>query len=130
MKVGLSLSKCVADILNGEVDSKDVLVIVTRTNFDPHYDAHWNEIWRGYTSRAVFNTAGKWSQFQSREHEVRNRVLELYDRGRIHQPRQFNLGYPPRVEYHWLETFVSGEENSNPAVKKAWDNYKILAGLS
>lgn len=130
MKIGLSLSKCVADILNGEVDRKEVMVLVTRTNFDPYHDGQWNEIWQGYSSRAAFNTTGIWAQFKGKEQEVRNLVTDLYDRGLIHQPRQYNLGYPPKVTHHWLETFVSGEESSNPAVKKAWDNYKILAGLS
>ena len=38
MKVGLSYSRCVRDIIDGKVDYDDVLVIIARTNFDPHND--------------------------------------------------------------------------------------------
>ena len=38
MKIGLSYSRCVRDIVDGVVDIDDVLIIIARTNFDPHYD--------------------------------------------------------------------------------------------
>jgi len=48
MKVGLSYSRCVRDIVDGQVDIDDVLVLITRTNFDPHDDEQWRGIWIGY----------------------------------------------------------------------------------
>jgi hypothetical protein len=39
MKIGLSYSRCVKDIVDGVVDIADVLVIIARTDFDPHDDA-------------------------------------------------------------------------------------------
>ena len=48
MKVGLSYSRCVRDIIDGVVDYDDVLVIISRTNFDPHNDEEWQSIWEGY----------------------------------------------------------------------------------
>ena len=41
MKVGLSLSRCMRDIVEARVVYDDVLVIIARTDFDPHDDAHW-----------------------------------------------------------------------------------------
>jgi hypothetical protein len=35
MKIGLSYSRCVRDIVDGAVDINDVLVLITRTDFDP-----------------------------------------------------------------------------------------------
>ena len=36
MKVGLSLSRCVKDIVLGKVMYEDVLVVIARTDFDPY----------------------------------------------------------------------------------------------
>ena len=45
MKIGLSYSRCVRDIVDGTVDIDDVLVLITRTDFDPHNDDQWSSIW-------------------------------------------------------------------------------------
>ena len=42
MKIGLSYSRCVRDIVDGKVDINDVLVIIARTNFDPRDDDQWH----------------------------------------------------------------------------------------
>ena len=44
MKVGLSFSRCLRDIFEGTVKFDDVLVIVSRTDVDPHNDNHWNSL--------------------------------------------------------------------------------------
>jgi len=56
MKIGLSYSRCVRDIVDGVVDINDVLVIISRTDFDPHDSEQWSGIWQGYHQR------GGWSQ--------------------------------------------------------------------
>lgn len=48
MRIGLSYSRCIRDIIEGKVDIKDVLIIIARTDFDPHDDKQWEDIWRGY----------------------------------------------------------------------------------
>lgn len=129
MKIGLSLSRCVVDIYNGDVDIDDVIVIVSRTNVDPTNNDHWSSIWHGYTGNQ-FGTRKDWVPYADHEEEFKQIVLDLHNTGKLHQPRQYG-GYPPRVEYHWLETFAPEEDvEKNPAVKKAWEKYKILAGLS
>lgn len=130
MKIGQSLSRCVLDIFLKEVDINDVMVIITRTDFDPHNNEHWNDIWRGYTGGAGFNTRTDWTGYKAHESEFRNIVTELYSLGKLHQPRQYGAS-PPRTLYHWLETIVPEQEiEDKPAVKKAWENYKLIAGLS
>ena len=52
MKIGLSYSRCVRDIVDGKVDIADVLVLITRTDFDPNNDEQWASIWQGYRMRS------------------------------------------------------------------------------
>lgn len=128
MKIGLSLSRCMRDILEGKVDIYDVLVIVARTDIDPHNDKHWAAIWEGYLYGGLSNP--EWAGLEDREQEMRDILTELHSTGRLHQPRQFGA-HPRRLPYYWLETFAPEEEvASNPATLKAWEKYKMLAGLS
>lgn len=138
MKIGLSYSRCIRDIVEGKVDIEDVLVVIARTDFNPHNDEQWQGIWQGYgggsgiTMRGIFSgTNPEWSDFGD-EAEVRFREVtkELYDSGRMHQPRQFGA-HPRRMPYYWLEAVLPSEElDQNPSLKKAWNNFQVLAGLS
>lgn len=126
MKVGLSLSRCMRDIFNGTVDEQDVLVIIARTDFDPHNDNHWNNIWDGYTLGGLSNP--EWADFVDEYDDFRRMAIRLYDGGKIHQPRQFKA-HPPRMPYYWLDCVVP-QEYHTPAQQKAWDNYELITGLS
>jgi len=135
MKVGLSLSRCVCDIVDGKVDVEDVLVIIARTNFDPTDDQQWQNIWQGYGGG---NTLGnpfsrpEWTNYAPEdEQRVRNVVLELWGQGKIHQPRKFGSVRAQRRPEYWLEAVLpSSELERNPAAKKAWDQFQVIAGLS
>ena len=132
MKVGLSFSRCLRDLVEGRVDYEDILVIIARTNFDPHDDDQWHQIWEGYRhggwSEAEWATAEDDTGVTNPEEIYRNVAIQLYDNGKLHQPRQFKA-HPPRLSYYWLECFVPLEEMS-PAQQKAWDSYKLITGLS
>lgn len=128
MKVGLSLSRCLRDIYEGRVEENDVLVIIARTDLDPHNDNHWNQIWDGYLYGGLSNP--EWQGMEDHEQGMRQLLINMYDGGKFHQPRRFGA-HVPRMPYHWLECIVPDEELLNrPAVKKAWDNYKVVASLS
>jgi hypothetical protein len=128
MKIGLSFSRCVRDIFDGRVDIGDVLVIVARTNFDPRDDEQWSDIWNGYTNRTSF-TAPEWASYaESDQERFRQIALDLYETGKLHQPRQFGW-HPARLPYYWLETIVPPDE-STEALKNAWEQYQILAQLT
>lgn len=134
MKIGLSYSRCVRDIVEGTVDINDVLVIVARTDFDPNNDEQWQGIWAGYCQGSIFNVNMEWGgyDYKNPEHEdqFRSVSIELWNQGKFHQPRKFGA-YPRRLPYYWLDTFAPEEEVAkNPAAQKAWNNYKLLAGLS
>jgi len=129
MKIGLSYSRCIRDIVDGTVDLGDVLVIVARTDFDPHNDEQWAGIWSGYHSRSGWSNP-EWSHYPD-EDEVKFRDVskELWDMGKLHQPRKFGA-HPHRLPYYWLETVVSDEDlEHSPVVKDAWDKFQIVSGL-
>jgi len=123
MKIGLSLSRCVRDIVEGRVDINDVLVLITRTDFDPTVPEQWDSIWDGYTSMNP--------EWYDLEHDALYAVvMDLWNTGRIHQPRKFGFN-PPRRREFWLETVLPDSElESRPAVKEAWDQFQMLAGLT
>lgn len=134
MKIGLSYSRCVRDIVDGVVDIEEVLVLITRTDFDPRDDEQWTGIWKGYGGGGSFGSP--WSQPEwgmygdEYEQKFRDVSIELYESGKMHQPRQFGA-HPRRMPYIWLEAVLPSQElDINPTVKKAWDQFQIVAGLS
>ncbi len=134
MKIGLSYSRCIRDIVDGKVDINDVLVVVARTDFDPNDDAQWQSIWQGYggghRGGGIWSNP-EWSSYGPEdEQKFRDVSIELWNQGKFHQPRRFGA-HPTRLPYYWLDTFAPEEEiATNPAAQKAWNNYKLLAGLS
>ena len=95
MKIGLSYSRCIRDIVDGAVNIEDVLVVISRTNFDPNNDKQWDEIWQGYTGGHGLR-AREWSQYEEdRKEDFRNATLNLWHAGKLHQPRQYGA-HPSR----------------------------------
>jgi hypothetical protein len=127
MKIGLSYSRCVQDIVEGRVDIQDVLVLITRTDFDPKNDEQWRGIWMGYR----FGSNPAWYEYTDEDEDrFRSVSIELLEQGKLHQPRQFGAR-PRRLTYHWLETVLANEDLDNlPSVKDAWDQFQMLAGLT
>jgi hypothetical protein len=130
MKIGLSYSRCVRDIIEGKVDLNDVLVIISRTNFDPNIDEQWEGIWRGYHGYSPWSNP-EWMNYPDEdEQKFRDISIELYNSGKLHQPRQFGA-HPARRPEIWLEAVLPSDElDQNPAAKKAWENFQVVAGLT
>jgi hypothetical protein len=139
MKIGLSYSRCVRDIVDGTVDINDVLVIIARTDFDPHDDEQWQGIWQGYAGgsdaslmRGFFSgTNPEWSGYGDGDEDLfRSVSIELMETGKLHQPRKFGA-HPKRRPEIWLETVLPDTElEKNPAAKIAWDKFQTVAGLT
>ena len=139
MKIGLSYSRCVRDIVDGTVDINDVLIIIARTDFDPHDADQWESIWTGYGggtdnaySRGFFSQSNpEWAGYAAEDEDrFRSVSIELWETGRLHQPRKFGAR-PHRRPEIWLETVLpSSELETNPAAKKAWDKFQTVAGLT
>ena len=136
MKIGLSYSRCIRDIVDGIVDIDDVLVVIARTDFDPRDDDQWKGIWIGYgggtpiASRGFFGHSNpEWAGYAD-EDQFRSVSIELWESGKLHQPRKFGA-HPTRRPEIWLETVLpSSELETNPAAKKAWDSFQTIAGLT
>lgn len=138
MKIGLSYSRCVRDIVEGKVNIEDILVVISRTDFDPHNDKQWQGIWQGYgggthnnSMRGIFSGANpEWSGYSDEDEDrFRSVSIELYENGKLHQPRQFGA-HPRRMPYFWLETFLPDNElDGNPAAKRAFEKFQMVAGL-
>jgi len=132
MKIGLSFSRCLLDIVEGRVDIKDVLVVISRTNFDPHNDEQWAGIWDGYCYGGLSNPEWRAYDYNSKEDEAKFREvsIELWEQGKFHQPRKFGA-HPARRPEYWLETCLpSSELERNPAAKIAWEKFQVVAGLT
>lgn len=127
MKVGLSYSRCVKDIVDGKVNIDDVLVVIARTYFDPTNDEQWKTIWNGYTGGGFSHV--EWHGYTD-EQKFREVTLELYNRGKLHQPRKFGA-MPARRPEFWLEVVLPDSElERNPAAKNAWEQFQMIAGLT
>ena len=132
MKIGLSYSRCVLDIVEGRVDIEDVLVLITRTDFDPRDDTQWTGIWQGYTLGGLSNP--EWADYDlhNKEHEDKFRSVScmLYEDGKMHQPRKFGA-HPRRRPEIWLEAVLPNSElKNNPTAKLAWEKFQTIASLS
>lgn len=132
MKVGLSLSRCVRDIFEKRVQLREVLVLITRTDFDPEVDNQWASLWEGYAGDGSLGSIWshpEWYGYKDNEQEFRNICIELKKSGQLHQPRQFGA-FPPRLDYYWYDVIISPADlASNPAAEEAWNTYKIAAKL-
>jgi len=130
MKIGLSYSRCVRDIVDGVVDINDVLVLITRTDFDPHDEESWSSIWQGYRGYSPFSNP-EWASYPDEdEAKFREITVDLYDSGRMHQPRKFGA-HPRRLPHIWLETVLPSEDlETNPTLKSAWNKFQTLAQLT
>jgi hypothetical protein len=130
MKIGLSYSRCVRDIVDGTVDINDVLIIIARTDFDPHNNEQWQGIWQGYHQRGGWSNP-EWGHYaEEDEDRFRSVSIELWETGKLHQPRKFGA-HPSRRPEIWLEAVLpSSELKKNPAAKIAWDKFQTVAGLT
>jgi len=126
MRIGLSYSRCVRDIVDGVVDINDVLVVISRTDFDPRDDEQWAGIWEGYHWQNP-----EWANYPDEdESRFREVSIDLWEQGKLHQPRKFGTR-PRRMDYYWMEVSLSSHDiDSNPAVKRAWEQFQIIAGLA
>ena len=130
MKIGLSYSRCVRDIVDGVVDIADVLIIISRTDFDPHDNEQWQGIWQGYHQRGGWSQP-EWGHYaEEDEDRFRSVSIELWETGKLHQPRKFGA-HPSRRPEIWLEAVLpSSELKKNPAAKTAWDKFQTIASLT
>ena len=127
MLIGLSLSQCVKDIVNHKVDIMDVMCIIAQTQFDFENSNQWMKVFDDFSSPNLFH-GQPWKGLD--EPVVWSVVDELWHTGKIHQPRRYGAFFTQDVKSdHWLECFPR-TKNSTPAVKQAYNDYKLLVDLA
>lgn len=138
MKVGLSYSRCMRDIVAGEVHIGDILVIIAQTNFDVANDSEWSTVWNT-------NRRAEWHAFSDDEDLFRNTTRTLIYCGQLYQPRKTsgdsgsfpletlrrNLSASEQFQFtNWLELVPTDKTLAeNPAAQSAWNQFQMVAGL-
>lgn len=117
MLIGLSISKCVADMMEHKVNPDDVMLIIGGTDFrleniDSMINVYKNHIWYDYD-----------------RDKIKQLLTQFYKEGRIHQPRQFGHDPQPAYRGHWYRVVLEPKDLSESA-QKAWDRFVILASLT
>ena len=124
MKIGFSFGRCLGSIVRGEVALEDVLVIIARTRMET--EDHVRGVIAEYLTRRGY--------LQGLDQTECERVgLELFNSGRILEPRANNIGAGVSVprDYLWMDlspTAASGADSV--AVRQAWEHYRMLLTLT
>ena len=117
MKIGLSLGRCVRDIVNGDVGIDDVAFLITATyikspeQLDNVINTYLFE--PGY----LIGLDG---------HRCLEVARQLWDSNRIIQPRAQGMHRHAQPESSiWVDIFPT-TATGNESVKKAWDAYRFM----
>lgn len=122
MKIGFSFGRCVRDIVKGDVKIDDVLCIIARTHMVEK--SHVEGVIREYLLRPKYLAGLP----EDKCYEV---GLALWQSGRVLEPRA-NGSYAMSVpsEYVWMDLFPTVPGVETPAVKEAWETYRMLITLT
>ena len=135
MIIGTRLEYCLSDILLGEVNIDDVYVIVADNQFNFNnlnsYSTWWDRQMDPMTQHL---SRGKNSLHLFGYEECLLRVQQLVEEGKIAFRNDALVSKMlsdviDNGEYeHWYQLNIR-EKDMDPAVKLAWDHYRMLAGL-
>ena len=124
MKIGFSFGRCLGSIVRGEVALEDVLVIIARTRMETQ--DHVRGVIAEYLTRRGY--------LQGLDQTECERVgLELFNSGRILEPRANNIGAGVSVprDYLWMDLSPTAPHGvQSVAVKQAWEHYRMLLTLT
>jgi hypothetical protein len=123
MKIGFSFGRCLGSIVRGEVALDDVLVIIARTRMET----------QDHVRGVVAEYMGRHGYLLGLDQAECERVgLELFNTGRILEPRANNVGAGMSVprDYLWMDLFPTVPDVATDAVKKAWEQYRLLLTLT
>lgn len=121
MKIGFSFGMCIRDIVQGTVDLQDVLVIISRTRCErfEQFDAVINDYMHDHTR---FHGLDK--------DRVKEIVAQLWDTGRIFQPRVMGMGMTQvPARYTWMDVSPTVKD-MDESTKDAWDAYRVTLALA
>ena len=134
MLVGTSLGGCLQSIMSGEVSVDDVLCIITRTNcVDIDSLMHVVEVYHEHGNKFATKASNYSSLGQFDLDEIKALAQDLYERGKIFQPRLIS-NYPgfihPELDRDQLWLEIAPKPTESPAVIKAYEHFKMLVKLT
>jgi hypothetical protein len=121
--IGTSLGRCLRSILLGEVSSDQVFLICTGTM------SKTKEQYLTVVDNYYHERTGEYDLKQWPHEEVENLAVDLWNTGKIHQPRNFGGRplFPVGFEL-WFE-IIPPQLLKEPAAKDLWDKLKVIARL-
>jgi hypothetical protein len=122
MKIGFSFGRCLASIVKGEVDIKDVICIIARTHMPKHEDVEY--VVKEYLTRPGYLLGLD-------QAECLRIGVELWQTGRVIEPRSNGI-YAMSVpqEYIWMDLYPTEADIKSDGVKEAWNAYRVLIQLT
>ncbi len=126
MKIGFSLGRCVRDIVNGDVSFDDVAFIITGTAI--RAEEQMDNVILNYAYQR-----GYLEQFAANEEKLReckDVAKRLMQTNKLIQPRLQGMPRHAQPENAvWVDMFPT-TCSDNPAVKSAWDNYRLMIHMT
>jgi len=121
MKIGFSLGRCVRDIVNGLVKIDDVAWIIAGTYIETEEQLH--DVIAQYAYEPTYLS-------ELDIDECQRTALQLYDSGRVLQPRMMGIRRTKVPEGAvWAELFPT-VLSEKEAVKTAWNSYRMMLQLT
>ncbi len=122
MKIGFSFGRCVRDIVQGKVNTDDVLCIIARTHMPDERSVEW--VVSEYLTRHGYLLG-------LNEKLCLEVGLDLFRSGRILEPRANGIGVlqVPK-EFIWMDLYPTVVDVPNQGVQTAWEQYRMLIGLT
>jgi len=121
MRIGFSLGRCIRDIVKGEVDINDVVVIVAGTKFTTQ------EQLTRIVDEYMYSSEYLGGLDAAECHSV---ASILFQTGKIHMARNFGeqVGKAPEISL-WADLVPTGG-HTDPMVQEAWQAYRVMLNLT
>lgn len=120
MKIGFSFGRCIRDIVKGEVKIEDVTVIIARTRMSNLDDVRYVVGEYMYRNDYLYGLD---------KDDCQRVAAELYNSGRIHQPRLYGVNpVIPGDDHIWMDLLPT-RASDNEMVQSAWEQYRVALTL-
>lgn len=127
MKIGIILSTCIHDIVTGVVPETNVLMILDVVGYRFSEEGEWERCWKNMCDPTITTTP--WTSLdKTKVHET---VMRLNESHKIPWYKHSSYKTNDTFWTPWFDLVVPDIElHKIPALKDAWEDYILLAGLN